>query len=112
MLSVKGRYQEGVVTPAEPVAPGLDGREVIITFLDAPGLSVPGGVNGSEGSIPERPGQASQDRPGAIDASYDPENDPFLQLIDRCQVSTGIGDLAHQHDHYLYGTPKKPPADE
>ncbi|MCW5853654.1 MAG: type II toxin-antitoxin system Phd/YefM family antitoxin [Anaerolineae bacterium] len=23
-------------------------------------------------------------------------------------IDTGIPDLAHQHDHYLYGTPKKP----
>ncbi|MDQ3813996.1 MAG: hypothetical protein M3347_08595 [Armatimonadota bacterium] len=29
------------------------------------------------------------------------------QLIRECAVHTGIGDLAHQHDHYLYGTPKR-----
>jgi hypothetical protein len=28
-------------------------------------------------------------------------------LILECQVDTGIPDLASQHDHYLYGTPKK-----
>lgn len=28
-------------------------------------------------------------------------------LIDRCQVDTGIADLAHQHDHYIHGTPKR-----
>ena len=28
-------------------------------------------------------------------------------LIDRCQMDTGITDLAHQHDHYIHGTPKR-----
>jgi hypothetical protein len=31
----------------------------------------------------------------------------FEQLIADCAVDTGIPDLAHQHDHYLYGTSKK-----
>jgi hypothetical protein len=29
------------------------------------------------------------------------------QLVAQCSVETGIADLAHQHDHYLYGKPKK-----
>jgi hypothetical protein len=29
------------------------------------------------------------------------------QLVRACEVDTGISDLAHQHDHYLYGTPKR-----
>ncbi len=33
------------------------------------------------------------------------------EIIERCKVNSGIGDLAHQHDHYLYGTPKKEPHD-
>ena len=33
MLSVKGIFQDGVAQPTEPVE-GLDGRQVIITFLD------------------------------------------------------------------------------
>lgn len=28
-------------------------------------------------------------------------------LIDRCRIDTGISDLAHQHDHYIHGTPKR-----
>jgi hypothetical protein len=31
----------------------------------------------------------------------------LTQLIQESQVSSGIGDLAHQHDHYLHGTPKR-----
>lgn len=29
------------------------------------------------------------------------------QIIEDCQMETGISDLSYQHDHYLYGTPKK-----
>lgn len=28
-------------------------------------------------------------------------------LLEECQVETGISDLAQQHDHYLHGTPKR-----
>jgi hypothetical protein len=89
MLSVKGTFHGGVVTPSEPVGPELEGREVTIL-------------------IPE-PAPPLREAPnGPMDA---PESDPFLELIDRCRVATGIGNLAHQHHHYLYGTPRKPPAD-
>jgi hypothetical protein len=84
MLTVKGTVQEGVARPDEPLE-GFDGKAVLITILDE--------------AVAEPP-----------DPDYDPAADPLLQLIERCQVDTGITDLAHQHDHYLYGTPKKPPA--
>lgn len=35
------------------------------------------------------------------------DEDTLGKLIDACQVDTGIADFAHQHDHYLRGTPKK-----
>jgi len=38
------------------------------------------------------------------------EKDPwveFLDKIDEYAVDTGIPDLSYQHDHYLYGVPKK-----
>jgi hypothetical protein len=31
----------------------------------------------------------------------------LLSLIDEIAIDTGIPDLAEQHDHYLYGVPKK-----
>ena len=31
----------------------------------------------------------------------------LTQLLADCAIDTGISDLASQHDHYLYGTPKK-----
>ena len=33
--------------------------------------------------------------------------DDFDQIIQENQVSTGISDLSHQHDHYIHGTPKQ-----
>ncbi len=38
-----------------------------------------------------------------IDAGWD----SLTALIDRCQMDTGVTDLAHQHDHYIHGTPKQ-----
>jgi hypothetical protein len=31
----------------------------------------------------------------------------LMKLAEECAVETDISDLAHQHDHYLYGKPKK-----
>lgn len=31
----------------------------------------------------------------------------LLDLINACQMDTGIEDLAHEHDHYIHGTPKR-----
>lgn len=33
--------------------------------------------------------------------------DDLEQIIQDSQVRTGIGDLSHQHDHYIHGTPKQ-----
>ena len=33
----------------------------------------------------------------------------LTKLIEECQVDTGVSDLAHQHGHYLSGTPKREP---
>ncbi len=82
MLSVVGKFQNGVAQPAEPVT-GRDGQSVIITFLGDPGSE-----SGSQ--------------------AYDPGQDSLMQLIEACRMETGIGDLAHQHDHYLHGHPKRP----
>jgi hypothetical protein len=79
MLSVRGRFAGGVAHPAEPVD-GREGQTVIITFLDQEPASVP----------------------EAGTTWLDLES-----LIEACAVETGISDLAHQHDHYLYGTAKR-----
>lgn len=81
MLSVKGTFQNGVAHPAEPL-PGHNGQAVIITFLE-------------EEHLPTQPTTNT--------AGWD----GLQQLVEDCMVETGMNDLAHQHDHYLYGKPKQ-----
>jgi len=81
MFSAKGTFQNGVAHPAEPIA-GRNGQAVIITFLE-------------EDHLPAQP------------AKNDAGWDALQQLVEDCIVETGISDLAHQHDHYLYGKPKQ-----
>jgi hypothetical protein len=33
--------------------------------------------------------------------------DEFDDILEECQISTGIKDLSYQHDHYIHGTPKR-----
>jgi hypothetical protein len=81
MISVKGKIRNGVALPLEPVKETDEGRRVIITFVD-------------EGTEDARPNGTNG-------------NLSLKALIDEFQIDTGIEDLASQHDHYLYGTPKK-----
>ena len=77
-LSVKGVYRNGAVELAESIDK-QDGQTVIVTFLDP---------------VPE---------------TSDSENDAWDELdniLNECQLSTGINDLAHQHTHYIHGAPK------
>jgi len=39
----------------------------------------------------------------------DADWDALEALVEACHVETGIVDLAHQHDHYSYGKPKREP---
>jgi len=81
MISVKGKIKNGVALPLEPVKKTDEGRNVIITFLgDELRATVSRKTNGSK----------------TLEA-----------LIAECEADTGISDLASQHDHYLYGKPKK-----
>ena len=80
MLSVKGQFKDGVAQPLEPVE-GREGQPVIIVFLEE-----------------EMAGLMAEELESAWDA--------LEQLIEQSAVETGIPDLAHQHDHYLYGKPK------
>ena len=82
MSSVKGTFQNGVAHPLGPVGEEREGQEVIITFVD------------------ERETPLCSTDDGA-------EWDALTELLDECAVDVDIPDLAHQHDHYLYGKPKK-----
>jgi predicted DNA-binding antitoxin AbrB/MazE fold protein len=78
MRSVEGILQNGVIQLNQPIS-GRDGQKVLIVFLQ-------------EKQEPMIPNSAWKD---------------FAQILTQCQVSTGIPDLAHQHDYYLHGTPKR-----
>lgn len=80
MIAVKGVFQDGIVLPLQPVD-AVDGQDVIITFLES--------GNGK-----------------AASANLDADWDELLALAESCAVESGISDLAHQHQHYLYGKPK------
>ena len=77
-LSVKGRFENGVAQPVEPVQ-GREGEPVIITFL------------------------GDEQREDAPADGWE----ALTRLVESCAVETGIHDLAHEHDHYLHGKPKK-----
>lgn len=79
MLSIKGTFENGVARPEQRVD-GREGQNVLITFVE---------VGQSDSHDPDGPWASLSD------------------LIDACQVETGISDLAHQHDHYIHGTPKR-----
>jgi hypothetical protein len=89
MLSVKGTLKNGVVYLEESI-PYPDGHPVIITFLDT---TVKTTSPSQEISLSEEEYNAGWD---ALEA-----------VLSQCAVETGLTDLAHQHDRYLYGTPKK-----
>lgn len=84
MELASGTFKNGVVELNEPVS-WQEGQKVTIapTEDNANTTSVP---------TPKAEGKLSFDE--------------FMDFIDECAVDTGIEDLAHQHDHYLYGTPK------
>ena len=84
MQSIKGIFKDGVVHPSEPIV-YPEFHPVIITFLDVP-------TSSTTVSLSEEKYQAGWDM--------------LFSVIEKCQMETGIPDLAHQHDHYLYGTPK------
>jgi len=81
MISVKGKFKNGVALPLEPVKDFQEGKSVIITFLD------------------EEVKEVSAEKKNGAKSLED--------LIAESEVDTGISDFAEQHDHYLYGKPKK-----
>ncbi len=77
MLEVKGKVHNGAVLPLEPISESYEGKEVVITLPDES----------------ESENQNGWER--------------LMAVIEENQIDTDITDLAHQHDHYLYGTPKR-----
>ncbi|CAN5639296.1 hypothetical protein BH24ACI2_BH24ACI2_02110 [soil metagenome] len=77
MLTVRGKVENGKVLVLEPIGDSYEGKEVIITLADEP----------------ESENQIGWKR--------------LLSVIEENQIDADVTDLAHQHDHYLYGTPKR-----
>ena len=77
MLSVKGIFKNNVALPSEPVG-NREGQKVIITFVE-------------EEAPREVPPSAKAD-----------DWEALVKLLKANAIDTGIEDLAHQHDHYLY----------
>jgi hypothetical protein len=75
-----GIFKDGVAQPVEAVE-ARDGEQVLITFVED---------------------YPSDEEPSEQEAEWD----ALLELLESCETSTGVSDLAHQHDHYLYGKPK------
>jgi hypothetical protein len=47
------------------------------------------------------------EEPSQMTADVDAAWSELAQLVQDCQMDTGIADLAHQHDHYLHGKAKR-----
>ncbi len=77
MLTVKGKVENGAILPLEPISDFYEGKEVTITLAD------------------ERPMNEESDW------------ERLFAAIEENQIDADITDLAHQHDHYLYGKPKR-----
>ena len=80
MLTIRGTFRNGTAIPEEAIE-GREGRPVLITFLEE--------------------GEEADGAAGEADWKA------LRNLLEECKVDTGIPDLAHEHDHYLYGKPKK-----
>lgn len=85
MITVRGKIERGKVLALEPIDDEFEGREVEITLLE--------NENGKKHS----PSDSEADEGWRI----------LLEGIEHNRINSGVGDLAHQHDHYLYGTPKR-----
>ena len=79
-ITVKGKIHNGQVFALEPIHESLEGKEVQITLQTE---SKEANGNGSENGLSE-----------------------ILKFVTENSVDTGLPDMAHQHDHYLYGSPK------
>ncbi len=77
MLTIKGKVKNGTIFPLEPLGNSYEGKKVIITLVE--------------------------------EKLTDDENDwqRLFAAIEENQIDADITDLAHNDDHYLYGTPKR-----
>jgi hypothetical protein len=84
MITVKGKIENGKVLALEPIGAELEGLEVVISVEEQEN-----GTNGSSLSGEKR-----------VHWQY------MMEAIQE-SIDEDTTDLAHQHDYYLYGTPKR-----
>jgi len=78
MLTVKGIFRNGVIYPSATLEAD-EGAEVTILLEEKEPISLPS----------------------------ETEWESLLELVEQCKVSTGIPDLAQNHDFYIHGAPKR-----
>jgi predicted DNA-binding antitoxin AbrB/MazE fold protein len=80
--NLKAIYENGVLRLEEPLSlPNGAAVDVQVTASD----------------------EGNGDRPKGSEDQWD----ALTQLLADCAIDTGTPDLASQHDHYLYGIPKR-----
>jgi hypothetical protein len=77
MLTVKGKVENGKILALEPISDSYEGKKVIITLAD-------------ESEADNKAGWQK-----------------LFAVLEENRIDAEITDLAHQHDHYLYGKPKR-----
>jgi hypothetical protein len=87
MMTIKAHFDGKVFVPDEPV--NLPPNQRVVFHVEV--------VNADETSGSPAAQESAQPQSVLDWIAANPVNDPSLPV-----------DLAHQHDHYLYGTPKKP----
>lgn len=87
MIAIKAHYDGKVIVPDEPVK--LPKGQDLLLHIDV--------VNGA--TVAKKPKKPKKGQ-SVLD----------WIVANRIKDDSLPVDLAHQHDHYLYGTPKKPPA--
>jgi predicted DNA-binding antitoxin AbrB/MazE fold protein len=80
--NLKAIYENGVLRLKEPL-PLPEGAQVDITVT------------------------SQEDNSDRAQGMEDQSWDALTQLLADCAIDTGVTDLAQQHDHYLYGIPKR-----
>lgn len=81
--NLKAIYEQGVLRLKEPLSLP-DGTQVDVTVTSH-----------------------EEDNRGPLRVMDGRSWDTLTQLLADCEIDTGVPDLASQHDHYLYGIPKR-----
>lgn len=104
-LPGRGEIDDGTASEHEPA--GEVGRESAPALLQGSAATAtnPGGADSTEQHHHVTVGEIAPADETSHEASED-DSRPLMRYL-RLARSLGVTDLAEQHDHYLYGTPKR-----